>query len=108
MEALLEAGFDVFLLDWGDPSRADSHRGFDAYVATLRDAEAAVLSASGRRRLHLVGYCAGALTALTRVVRFDDAVVASLTAIAPPVDYAVPAMASTSTNSAARAATSRC
>ncbi|MCU1670471.1 MAG: Poly(3-hydroxyalkanoate) synthetase [Blastococcus sp.] len=32
VEQLLEAGFDVYLLDWGEPDERDAHNGLEDYV----------------------------------------------------------------------------
>ncbi len=87
---LVAAGFDVYLLDWGDPGPDDATNGLDEYGQMLRRAEAAVLARSGSDRLHEIGYClAGTLLLHTRAS--DNAeYVASMTLIATPVDFAVP------------------
>ena len=87
---LAEAGFDVYLLDWGDPKRADRDRDLDACAHLLLDAIAAVTGGTGSSRVHVVGYCMGATLALATVAAHAPARVASLTLIAPPVDTAVP------------------
>jgi polyhydroxyalkanoate synthase len=90
VRALLSQGFDVYLLDWGDVGWRESSRGLAEHVALLQEAEVRSASASGARRVHLVGYCLGATVALTRLALFPAAPVASFAAIAPPVDLSVP------------------
>ncbi|MQM26977.1 alpha/beta fold hydrolase, partial [Glycomyces albidus] len=87
--ALLEAGHDVYLLDWGTPGPGDAGRGFDDYVGTLMLAEQAVRERSGHADLHVVGYCLGGTLALTAHAALGDGGLASLTAIAPSIDTAV-------------------
>ncbi|MGX7672979.1 alpha/beta fold hydrolase [Plantactinospora sp. DSM 117369] len=87
--ALLNAGHDVYLLDWGVPGPAEAGCGFDAYVATLMLAEQAVREHSGQPELHLVGYCLGGTLTLATHAALGDAGLASLTAIAPSIDTAV-------------------
>jgi polyhydroxyalkanoate synthase subunit PhaC len=84
--ALVDAGYDVYLLDWGVPGPAEAGCGFDAYVTTLMQAEQAVREHSGQPTVHLVGYCLGGTLALTAHAALGDAGVASLAAIAPPID----------------------
>ncbi|MGH2785113.1 MAG: alpha/beta fold hydrolase, partial [Actinomycetota bacterium] len=88
--ALSEAGLDVFVLDWGEPTRADAGRGMAAYAADLLVAEERVSAESGSPKLHLLGYCSGATLCLVRLGGWDHGRVASFAAVAPPVDLAVP------------------
>lgn len=88
--ALSEAGFDVFVLDWGEPTVADAGRGIAAYAADLLVAEGHVSVMSGSAKLHLMGYCSGATLCLIRLAGWDHDRVASFAAVAPPVDLAVP------------------
>lgn len=60
VEYLLQAGFDVYLVDWGTP-RAEHHGiKVDDYVADLiPDCIAQVQAYTGERELTLLGYCLG-------------------------------------------------
>ncbi|HEX2294668.1 MAG TPA: alpha/beta fold hydrolase [Actinomycetota bacterium] len=89
--ALANAGFDVFLLDWGDPAPEDAARGLTAYANTLLRAERIVLTITGRERVHLVGYCFGGTLCLARAAARDHARVGSIALLAAPVDFSVPA-----------------
>lgn len=86
VRALVEDGFDVFLLDWGDATPKSASLGFDDYVRMLTDAEAYVLDASRAELLHLVGYCSGASLCMMRVAALPHEHVASVVNIAGPVD----------------------
>ena len=60
VEHLLEEGFDVFLLDWGEPGDADGDMGIDNYVCdelpwSIRE----TLRASGQDEVTLLGWCIG-------------------------------------------------
>jgi len=62
MANLTRQGFDVYMVEWIPPARADSWRGFDAYVnqdlgATMR----AVQRLTGVSKINLPGYCFGGL-----------------------------------------------
>jgi polyhydroxyalkanoate synthase len=88
---LLQAGLDVFLLDWGEPDigrrgRAQAARGLAEHVQTLRIAEQHVLVESGARQLHVIGYCLGATVCVIRATAFDTSRIASLALIAPLID----------------------
>jgi polyhydroxyalkanoate synthase subunit PhaC len=88
--ALVDAGFDVFLLDWGDPGPGEALLGFDDHVRLLALAEDHVLQVTGESHVHVVGYCAGGTLALVRSAVLDDAHLGSLTVIAAPVDCTAP------------------
>ena len=93
--ALVDAGFDVFVLDWGAPGRKEAGRGIAEYTATLLAAEEQVMSSSGADALHLAGYCSGATLCLIRLGGWSNDRVSSFAAIAPAVDLAVPGGMST-------------
>lgn len=88
--ALVEAGFDAFLLDWGDPGREEAVLGFDDHCRLLALAEDHVLQVTGDARVHVVGYCAGGTLALVRSATLPDDRLGSLTVIAAPVDCTAP------------------
>ncbi|MFC7228596.1 class III poly(R)-hydroxyalkanoic acid synthase subunit PhaC [Salinirubellus salinus] len=57
---LLEAGHDVYLVDWGDPSRLDRHLGLEDYVGRYLDnCVDVVRERSGQAAINLLGYCMG-------------------------------------------------
>jgi polyhydroxyalkanoate synthase len=57
---LLEAGHDVYLIDWNEPSRLDQHLTLDDYVNRYIDnCVDAVRERSGVDRINLLGYCMG-------------------------------------------------
>jgi poly[(R)-3-hydroxyalkanoate] polymerase subunit PhaC len=86
--SLVDEGFDVWLLDWPDaPSAAD---GLSAYAQALMAAEAEVLRICRASRLHLAGYCSGGTLVLARAAARLDPSLASIAAIAAPVDFGVP------------------
>ncbi len=65
VEILLKQGFDVYLIDWLPPTRADAWRGFDAYVnQDLDNAIRAVQIAEDVDQVNVLGYCFGALLSL--------------------------------------------
>ena len=57
---LLEAGFDVYLIDWGEPSRLDASLTLDDYVSRYTDnCVDVVRERSGQESINLLGYCMG-------------------------------------------------
>jgi polyhydroxyalkanoate synthase len=88
VEQLLAAGFDVYLLDWGEPDERDAHNELEDYVDDyIPAAVARVLELSGTEQLTLVGYCFGGDLALLYAAHHPDAPVRSLTVMATPVDF---------------------
>ncbi len=87
VERFLEAGFEVYLIDWGVPTALDYHSGLDTYVSLyMRAAIKATLKHSGTRELHLFGYCmGGALAAISTALRPRG--VKSLTLLGTPLNF---------------------
>jgi polyhydroxyalkanoate synthase len=82
---LVDAGHDVYLLDWGTPSASHTF-GLAESVDVLVAAERVVLQDAGARKLDLLGYCLGATICLIRAAVEPAGHVRSIAAIAPPVD----------------------
>ncbi|MEW6297783.1 MAG: alpha/beta fold hydrolase [Thermodesulfobacteriota bacterium] len=62
IETLTKQGFEVYLIDWIPPTRADSWRGFDAYVnSDLANSVRAIQIREDVERVSLLGYCFGGL-----------------------------------------------
>jgi len=84
---LLEGGTDLYVLDWGSPSRA--HRCLDMtdYAEHfLGDAIAAVTRAAKRPRVALIGICQGGVFALCHAAHHPERV-AGLAPMVTPVDF---------------------
>lgn len=87
VRSLLKAGFDVFLVDFGTPDKADERVTLDHYVLDwVPKAVDATLQASGREGLVLYGYCMGGLFALMHTATHKDARVKAIVTIGSPVD----------------------
>ena len=57
---LLEAGHDVYLIDWNEPSRLDQHLTLDDYVNRYIDnCVDVVRERSGAEKTNILGYCMG-------------------------------------------------
>jgi polyhydroxyalkanoate synthase subunit PhaC len=88
VEFLRDAGFDVFMLDWGIPDELDAGNGFETYVDEyLPRAVDAVLRESGADDVTLMGYCLGGVLALLYAAG-HDAPVRNLVLLATPLDNA--------------------
>ncbi|MFA9504241.1 class III poly(R)-hydroxyalkanoic acid synthase subunit PhaC [Natrinema sp. H-ect1] len=60
VQTLLEAGFDVYLIDWGEPSKLDRTLGLDDYVNRYIDnCVDVVRDRSGLDAINILGYCMG-------------------------------------------------
>jgi len=88
IEQLLTAGFDVYMLDWGEPDERDAHNRLEDYVDDYIPAGVArVLELSGADEVNLFGYCFGGDLALLYAAHHPEAPLRSLTVLATPVDF---------------------
>ena len=87
LKFLLDQGFDVFLVDFGEPDSADQLVTLDDYVLDwIPTAIAGVREASGSRELSLLGYCMGGLFALMYLGATPDRSVRNVVTIGAPLD----------------------
>jgi polyhydroxyalkanoate synthase subunit PhaC len=88
VEHLLDAGFDVYLLDWGVPGPEDADTGLDYYVCDaipwgMRE----VMRASGARQVTLLGWCiGGTLAAMHAALAGRRGPVRNLVLLTTPID----------------------
>jgi polyhydroxyalkanoate synthase len=88
LRTLRNAGFDVFVVDFGVPDRDDENVRLDDYVLDYVPAFVeATLRESGSAELAMVGYCMGGLFSLLHVGTFEDARVRALVTIGSPVNF---------------------
>jgi polyhydroxyalkanoate synthase len=89
VESLTRQGFEVYLTDWIPPTRADSWRGFDAYVNDdLARAVGAVLVREDVERVSILGYCFGGLLS-TIYTALHPGTVKNLVTLTIPFDMSV-------------------
>ncbi len=89
VEFLLKRGFQVYLVDFGEPDEADAYVTLDDYVIDWMPAACrAVKEVADARELSLLGYCMGGLFALSHVAANKDRSVRSIVSIGAPVDAA--------------------
>lgn len=88
VEYLLDAGFDVFMLDWAPP-RADERRlTLESYVLDfLPSAVARVQEETGEPDVSVVGYCFGGVLSLLWAALKGDGPLANLVTFTTPVDF---------------------
>lgn len=88
VRSLRNAGFDVFIVDFGVPDDSDEEVSLSDYVLDYvpRCVDAA-LNESGASHLSLAGYCMGGLFALLHTATFSDERIANIVTIGAPVDF---------------------
>ncbi len=80
-------GFAVYLVDWGEPEREDSHLGVHDYaLEMLPEALAQVRRHSGQQEISLFGYCMGGLFCLIYAGVARDAAIRNMVTVASPID----------------------
>ena len=88
LSALRDAGFDVFVVDFGVPDREDREVRLDDYVLDyVPTSIEKTLSQSGAPGVALVGYCMGGLFGLMHVATHEDPRVRALCTIGSPVNF---------------------
>jgi polyhydroxyalkanoate synthase len=88
VEQLLAAGFDVWMLDWGEPDERDAGNRLEDYVDDYIPAGVAeVLRVTGADEVNLFGYCFGGVLTLLYAAHHPEAPVRSLSVLATPVDF---------------------
>ncbi len=86
VRSLLEAGHDVFLVDWGNPGVAESELDLAGHTARLERAVRAAARIAGEKRVSLLGYCLGGTMALV-LASVAPALVARIALLATPVVF---------------------
>jgi len=84
---LVDHGFDVYLIDWGEPTESDSGLGLADYIeGRLHDMLQVAAERSGDNRPHLLGYCMGG-TMSAIYASLHSAQLSTLTLLATPIDF---------------------
>jgi polyhydroxyalkanoate synthase subunit PhaC len=87
---LLEAGLEVYLIDWGDPEDADRHIDLEDYIEQhLAGAVGHVRAQHGGRPLDLLGVCQGGVLSLCYTALHPEAV-SKLITLPTQVDFHTP------------------
>jgi polyhydroxyalkanoate synthase len=86
---LVEAGFDLYLLDWGVPDEIEADNTFETYVERyLPRSMRAIRQTSETDGVTLMPYCMGAVFGLLLAATRDDVGLHALVTLAAPIDYA--------------------
>ena len=88
VEFMVQQGYDVYLLDWGEPGPEDKNLKFDDYVLDyMPRAIRKLKAASGVEEFSMLGWCIGAiLTTSYAALRADDGL-RNLILLTAPLDY---------------------
>lgn len=87
IEQLLDAGFDVYMLDWGVPDERDAANQIEDYVDSYMPAAIErVCELSGSDSVNLFGYCFGGLLSVLHAAHHPDTPLRSLTVLTTPCD----------------------
>jgi polyhydroxyalkanoate synthase subunit PhaC len=88
VEHILGRGFDVYLLNWGEPDELEAANTLETYCDELLPAAVdAVREVASSDRVTVFGYCFGGLLSLLYLAGHPDAPVSSLAVMATPVDF---------------------
>lgn len=88
VEFMLGAGFDVFLIDWGEPDEMEAANTLETYCDDLLPELVAVTAEiAGHDHVTMFGYCFGGLLALLYLAGHADSPVSALAVMATPIDF---------------------
>jgi polyhydroxyalkanoate synthase len=86
--AMLERGFDVFMVEWGDPTPGQRRLGLGYYVENyLGRAVRRTMRAAGASGVSLAGYCLGGSVALLHAAGDGGEFVKNLVMMVAPVNF---------------------
>jgi polyhydroxyalkanoate synthase len=89
VETLINNGFEVYVIDWIPPTRADTWRGFDAYVnQDIANAARAVQLREGVEQISVLGYCFGAMLSVMYTALHPETI-KNFVALTLPLDMSV-------------------
>ncbi len=84
---LLNLGLDLYVVDWGNPGRADRYVSIDDYVdGYLADCVAFIEEAAGRDKVNLLGICEGGVFTTCYAALYPETVNAMVLTITP-IDF---------------------
>jgi polyhydroxyalkanoate synthase len=87
VQGLLDRGWPVYLVDWGDPGEEESGLGLEGWILDrLRPFLAATCADAGADDAHLLGQCLGG-TMTTALAAVDDTQIASLVNLTAPISF---------------------
>ena len=95
IEHMVNQGFDVYLLDWGEFQWEDRHLSFtDLVYDYIARAVAKVVQISGCDQVSLAGYCMGGTITTIYAALFDTPKIRNILYLAAPIDFEDAALSS--------------
>ncbi|MFV0535393.1 MAG: alpha/beta fold hydrolase [Cumulibacter sp.] len=83
-----DAGYDVYVVDWGQPDQQESENSMETYIDFyLPRAFKLVQKDSGSHDIHVIAYCFGAIFGLMYQGSRGNSPIRSLVTLAAPVDF---------------------
>jgi polyhydroxyalkanoate synthase len=87
VENALSAGFEVFLIDWGEPDERDARNGVATYVDdVLAPAIERTASNAGSGGVSTIGYCMGSLFCLLAAASHQQLPIKAMVGLTTPID----------------------
>lgn len=84
---LLEKGFDVYMVDWGTPSKVEGKNTIADYIERyLHRGVKKVQEFSGQKKINLFGYCLGAMMSTIYAAAHPENI-KNLSLLTPPIDF---------------------
>jgi polyhydroxyalkanoate synthase len=84
---LLDKGWDVYMIDWGKPSKIEGRNTFSDYIERyMARGIKKILEITGEQQINLFGYCLGSIMSMVYTAVHQD-VVKNLIVLTPPVDF---------------------
>ena len=88
MEFLVQAGYDVYMIDWGIPMSEEKSLTLDDYVLNhLPACVKRILEDSGESELNMLGYCLGGTLGVLYLATHPDAPVGNMACLTTPVNF---------------------
>ena len=88
IERLVDAGFDVYMFDWGEPDERDAGNLLEDYVdGYIPDGIRRVRELTRTDTVNLFGYCFGGMLALLHAAHDTRSPLNSLSVMATPIDF---------------------
>src|SRR5262249_52838944 len=85
VRSFVDAGLDVYMIDWGVTDDRDAHNTLETYVSDyLRAAVLAACRTSGAPQVDVLGYCMGGVLSLLLTAHHRELPIRSLTVLATP------------------------
>lgn len=87
IEHLVQAGYEVYLVDWGRPDALDQHNGLNDYVSLfIRTAVRRVCEHAQVAQTHMLGYCMGGCLAAMYTALYPEKI-KTLTLLGTPLNF---------------------